>query len=57
MKFEIYDDSLIVGRYAFTNVEYLYDVIDGVYDLRFDVIGVKWNTKFGHLNRGDIIAS
>ncbi|MDK9422056.1 hypothetical protein HER17_12780 [Pectobacterium carotovorum] len=47
MKFEIYDDSLIVGRYAFTNVEYLYDVIDGVYDLRFDVIGAnegeEWN--------------
>ncbi len=35
----IEENQLVIGRYAFSNVYYQFDVIDEVYDLRFDMMG------------------
>ncbi|ROP61592.1 hypothetical protein EDF81_0063 [Enterobacter sp. BIGb0383] len=41
MNVVIHEDSLVVGRYAFTDVGYHYDVIDGEYDIRFNLMGAN----------------
>lgn len=50
-----------LGDIYFTGIEYVLTKAIGsplqIQTLCADLVELKWNTKLGHLNRGDIIAS
>ncbi|WP_238084233.1 hypothetical protein [Pseudescherichia vulneris] len=49
----IEEDQLIIGRYAFSNAYYHFDVIDEVYDLRFDMTGATEDLDWHGVIMGD----
>lgn len=49
----IEENHLVIGLYAFANVHYQYDVIEDLYDLRFDMMGVSEDLDWNGVIMGD----